>query len=69
MAGGQEPGAELLLWAAESQPRGDVTGAELLLFSGRTWVGEQQPPDGKRDFPAEKACEPLGWNKSIQSDS
>lgn len=55
MADGREPGAAALFWSAESQPGGDITGAELLLFSGRTWVGERQPPDGNRDFPAKRA--------------
>lgn len=50
---GWEPGAEQ---PAASQPRGDITGAQLLLSSFTTWVGRRQhSPDGKRDFPDARA--------------
>lgn len=51
---GREPGAGQPFLSAASQRR-DVAGAELLLFSCKMWVGRRQPPDGKRDFPAETA--------------
>lgn len=52
---GWEPGAEQPFEPAASEPRGDIPGAEVLLSPRGTWVGRQQSPDGKRDFPDARA--------------